>query len=748
MEIFLLGGCDLEMVVIKRLLQKYNKNFIDHNLKWGAKLSDYSDVDFSKYSKIYGIELTQDITPPKNYIEIDHHNQNYKKPSSLEQIAEILGHKLTFFEKLVAANDKGYIQEMQKLTSKISQIKIIRKLDRLAQGITKKDEELAKDSINKDYIIYSKTPYFSAVSDIAVLDLNLDRYIIYNDKKVVFYGYFYKDLIKKLNLPKDSYYYGGGEYGFFGIKEGVLNKDEILKILKGFRMYSYHIFMYPFVMLSDNNIEPNATIWQKKEFKIDTHLDYNEYSYFYPYVRKVLYSTDTNKKNSLIKHYETKENFKEYIIKTKNNEYRLKIEKINLIISGKIGVLRFYLKNDTYFNPSDILNINEYGRRIYPQYLSMNKEKFVLNDVKNSFLADEISIDNKLTENFSKYENKDNLNRYIKEGLLDELPDYISYFLKDLENIETIIDDRMFVVSGYKNDTLIKKLSEYNHNEYNYVNNEFWYEYLFIDKAGDLTCQNKNMRKKLLKKSTYARWIDYGTLFGISRYSFVLLAKNNDFSDNVLFNHMKTMYLEIFTLLLIYRAKIIYFSYEVQKIIENSQKENYKLKDLRKDTEKLYKKYLDFMNGLFFRELTPQEQGIEIYNQAIDIMQIEKYIKDLDGDISELHEYISMKEETARNSKLEKLNKLGTLFLPPALLAGIYGMNIADFYNDKLSFIFGIISIIISIRISELFLLDKEDRIFDIFLNKFITDKKDKIEKIEKIVWSIVVFLILYGLAK
>ena len=473
--------------------------------------------------------------------------------------------------------------------------------------------------------------------------------------------------------------------------------------------------------------------------------DYNEYSYFYPYVRKVLYSTDTNKKNSLIRHYETKENFKEYIIKTKNNEYRLKIEKINLIISGKIGVLRFYLKNDTYFNPSDILNINEYGRRIFPQYLSMNKEKFVLNDVKNSFLADEISIDNKLTENFSKYENKDNLNRYIKEGLLDELPDYISYFLKDLENIETIIDDRMFVVSGYKNDTLIKKLSEYNHNEYNYVNNEFWYEYLFIDKAGDLTCQNKNMRKKLLKKSTYARWIEYGTLFGISRYSFVLLAKNNDFSDNVLFNHMKTMYLEIFTLLLIYRAKIIYFSYEVQKIIENSQKENYKLKDLRKDTEKLYKKYLDFMNGLFFRELTPQEQGIEIYNQAIDIMQIEKYIKDLDGDISELHEYISMKEESARNSKLEKLNKLGTLFLPPALLAGIYGMNIADFYNDKLSFIFGIISIIISIRISELFLLDKEDRIFDRFLNKFITDKN---EKNEKIVWSIVVFLILYGLAK
>ena len=42
--IFLLGGCDLEMLAIKRLLKKYNKIFFDKNLKWGAKLSEYEDI--------------------------------------------------------------------------------------------------------------------------------------------------------------------------------------------------------------------------------------------------------------------------------------------------------------------------------------------------------------------------------------------------------------------------------------------------------------------------------------------------------------------------------------------------------------------------------------------------------------------------------------------------------------------------------------------------------------------------------
>jgi purine-cytosine permease-like protein len=120
-----------------------------------------------------------------------------------------------------------------------------------------------------------------------------------------------------------------------------------------------------------------------------------------------------------------------------------------------------------------------------------------------------------------------------------------------------------------------------------------------------------------------------------------------------------------------------------------------------------------------------------------------------------------MKEENERNTQLEKLNKLGTLFLPPALIAGIFGMNIGNFSSTFLSFIFGFLSIIISIRLSELFLLSPEDRIFNKifyklldFINlpqeKFIRfiKKYPKIETIEKSILSFVVLVVILLLSK
>jgi len=81
--IFFLGGHDLEMEEIKRILESQGKMFYDQELQWGAKLSDYKRFD--DIHTFIGIELTRDISPPKYYIDIDHHNENNKKKSFLEQ---------------------------------------------------------------------------------------------------------------------------------------------------------------------------------------------------------------------------------------------------------------------------------------------------------------------------------------------------------------------------------------------------------------------------------------------------------------------------------------------------------------------------------------------------------------------------------------------------------------------------------------------------------------------------------------
>lgn len=145
--LFLLGGNDLEMQTIKDILKSNNIEYIDKKLSWGAKLSDYKN-ELKHMGIIYGIELEEDITPPKNYISIDHHGENNHLESSLEQIAKILDLELNRHQFLVAKNDSNYIKGMQSICTTKEEINLIRAMDRKAQGATPEDEALAIKSIN------------------------------------------------------------------------------------------------------------------------------------------------------------------------------------------------------------------------------------------------------------------------------------------------------------------------------------------------------------------------------------------------------------------------------------------------------------------------------------------------------------------------------------------------------------------------------------------------------------------------
>lgn len=241
--VFLLGGKDLEMLEIKNILTKKNLTFYDKELTWGAKLSDYKDI-LGKYEninniEIYVIELEIDMVKPHNCIEIDHHNQNSNKPSSLEQICTLLNIDISEnrYLQLVSANDKNYISGMKQINASENEILNIRKKDREEQGITIEDENLAQISIDKSSsnIIYSFTTKFTSISDRIYGKYN--NYIIYNNFKIIFYGYKISEIkifFEKLNIEKKQYYYGGGDLGFIGIKNNILNKEEIEVLIKEF----------------------------------------------------------------------------------------------------------------------------------------------------------------------------------------------------------------------------------------------------------------------------------------------------------------------------------------------------------------------------------------------------------------------------------------------------------------------------------------------------------------------------------
>lgn len=759
-DIFLLGGCDLEMCAIKRLLKKYNKIFYDKNLKWGAKLSAYKDIiEKHKNDKIYAIELENDINA--NVIEIDHHNKNSSNPSSIEQIAEILGHKLSRFEKAVDINDSKYIDGLIENDFNLSDIKRIRRLDRKCQGVKKYEEKAAK-KINLDSrIIEFNYEHFSPLNDRIYFEKRWRNYIIFNDKLTMFYGFDVEELKKFLKENGiESCFYGGGKRGFLGV-ERRLDKEILKKALEmEKKVISHHIFMFPFVIKEkekeDFFKELEKKDWKKQDFKIDKVEYYNEFVYFYEHVRDVLYGLEENSLSVYREKKLDKSKINEYIIKLKNGKvYTLEVEDVSLrIFNASIGILSFHLNNYDYYNSDDILKINEFGRRIFPQFLDV---KEFVKKTKESFLADKIILkinSEEYKEDFSKFENINIINgNDLKETLNKKLlPSFITGLIGD--KIKPILDDRMFVVCFYhdKNDELINNLKNFDEkkNEYSYAENDWWYQYVFVD-GSYKTCQNRIFCKDIIKKSTYDRWVEEGTLWGISRYSFVGI------SDWDLFLvHTKTMYYQMMVLLLMYRAMIVYFSDRVQDIVEiinKSKRNNVKsdIREIREKSKKLYGEYLNFLNGFYFKEITAQEQGIEIYKKALQIMEIEEYINDFDKEISELDNYIEIEVEKERNEELDKLNKIATIFLPPTFIASFLGINVGNFNeNSEIKFLIAIIIMFLSMLVSELmFFKEEEDRIISKFISNFSIGKLviDFIKNHQLLIIIIIVIcLILLGL--
>lgn len=239
---------------------------------------------------------------------------------------------------------------------------------------------------------------------------------------------------------------------------------------------------------------------------------------------------------------------------------------------------------------------------------------------------------------------------------------------------------------------------------------------MFIDGNGK-TCQSRHMSKKLIADATYDRWVEWGTLFGVTRYSFVA-ATGSWYGKEILLPHMQTMYFQMFTLLLFYRATIIKFADDIQNATTNDE-------EITAKSKEVYKNYLSFLNKSFFKEITAQDQGIEIYNQAMKAMDIDKYMEDLDNEINELHSYVSMLEETKRNNRLEYISKLGAIFLPPSLMAGLFGMNVLTFegtwWNETLALGLIVLSGVLGYLILSLFTLTSEIKKKRVkrFLNSF-----------------------------
>lgn len=484
-------------------------------------------------------------------------------------------------------------------------------------------------------------------------------------------------------------------------------------------IHSHHIFMFPFQIENkgekqlespnmDAVLEAVKKNWQYSAYDpVKSPTCYSEYNYFYEHVRKTVMETrmieevDAGKPSNIIAYPFIKPAGKKAKItfnivierKDKNKKikkFTLKVQGISLkIFETGIGILILELVNYSYPDLDSVLLINDFGRRTYPQFLA---EHDGIETIKESFLPDKIDfqcdgIRSSETLSFNKYYKKEvRVADYIEKLIGRE-------FLRRFEMVP-VIDDRMYTVCWYGNNELSRKLNAKlpEKDELTYESSDEWYKFIFLD-GKSMGCGGERMKRELIHDCTYHRWVDWGTFFGITRYSLMSITGSEGFPYNVVRVHMNHQYYQIAVILLAQRASILKFSAQVARIsgaigdLENLEQESpeymQKAEKITASVKKLQAAYIRFINRLWFTEVTPQEQGIEMYSMAVKAMGIEKQITELKDEIKALYDFVDMTFERIKteqdrkiNQKLNNLNVFATIILPLTALTGFLGMNL------------------------------------------------------------------------
>ncbi|KEO75917.1 hypothetical protein [Anditalea andensis] len=474
---------------------------------------------------------------------------------------------------------------------------------------------------------------------------------------------------------------------------------------------SIHTFMWPFRWSAEANNSKDILAsfsdcllkdvkWKEEGFKLSNPQHYNEYVYYHSHVRDTLYANADNKETIRYFNYQInkKETF-EFEVIDENEEnglkhFNLEIKNISLhIFFTGVGILTFQLENNNYTTIGEIQLINDFGRRTYPQYLgngSQENQKGV-NATKRSFLPKNIKVsyceEKETFESFNKYENI-NLHQIIQP------PAYIkSLFCNDFVfsektcwdetkiTITHLTDDRMYTLCWYPNELLSRKLKAKskasNYKEYMFLGNPDWYKLIFCDSKNGLTCQSDIMLRQHTLDYTYDRWVNYGTLYGITRDCLFCLTDEGDFARDAILLHMRSVYYQMAILCLAQRASVQKISYDLTQTLK--ELDGNKLNSTQtKQAVSIQTMYLKFNNLLSFKEVTDQIQGIEMYQKMQVAMGIQGITDQLDREIEELHSLLNMDESIKLSEEANLISRIAMYTVPASLVMALFALFSGD----------------------------------------------------------------------
>lgn len=470
-------------------------------------------------------------------------------------------------------------------------------------------------------------------------------------------------------------------------------------------LISQHIFMLPFNFYSTGSnrypkcdwdylvghiITKLAPIWRESIFSPHSGgFSYGEFQYFHPHVREQYF--DLAPGQAAVRFFKLalpNHDLAIYrIIRGENiTVLELVVKSISLrLCETGVGLLSLELHNYKHPTFEEVLLINNLGRCVFTPYMAADK---VDNAITNGNAPARIEIELGYLEAKGEFNDK-----YFKKpglGVAAHITDLLASAGLGLEGapdsaglpfrFRPTADDRMFVVCWFGSQEWSNHMQiRRDDGGYQYQNDSDWYRLVFVDSCEPL-CQHEGMRQELIAQSTYCRWADYGTLYGITRYSLICLANRNDTSLTYLREYMRGVYAQMMAMLLIQRASLLRFSGRVaeasREARDNASAEKANISEIAGQAERLQLDYLNFVNRLWFTEVSPQEQAIEMYSQAFNLAGLDKSMEELRTEIGELHAFIRMNHEKNEGEALKGITLLGVLFLPLSLLAAIFSMNL------------------------------------------------------------------------
>lgn len=430
--------------------------------------------------------------------------------------------------------------------------------------------------------------------------------------------------------------------------------------------------------ITRDEVRKQTTILDEKLFK----LRYNEAQYFNDAPLRAIFGFSDEDQNQVVTNYvfnhdlihEKAKLIIQVASENEPKEYRLVLNDIKLkLFNTDVAMMIFETENRDYPDIKDIKLINEYVRRISTPNLTIESNpcayyweiKFKDANGKNVCLKDDCydALNGDL-ENINTTKIVDSIKQlllypYINENSRKDvcLSSSVEKLNKEenknkkLYLIEPVLDDRMFVCTFIKNDAVINKVK----NKYVEINGKYeelkkeekkskkkepkplfvnykygyqideevakeLYSIVYID-ATTSSCQSMHDIQALLSRDLYTRWIDYGTLYASTHHSFVAISTSD--CPGYLIDYFLTLYVDMTILTLIQRATIIVYQNYASLLTKGIEADKKNITQAKLNTLlNLHEKYIGFQNQLLFFEVSPEEQGMELYQMLVKSLYI------------------------------------------------------------------------------------------------------------------------------